>query len=306
MTDLSVAGLRVVREVARRGSLTTAAERLGYTQSAVSRQVALMERAAGESLFERHPRGVWLTDAGQIVVRHADAVLAELEATHQDLEDLAVRPRGRVRVGAFSTALGALVPRAIAAFSSRAPRPEVVLHEGTSPSLIARVADGRLDLAVVTPSPELSAGLDVATLIEDPLLVAVSRDHPLAGRTSVPADALREERWIAASTRARSTLLGAWTGSAWQPEIAYLARDWTAKLGLAAAGLGITVVPGLAVPTLPLSLAVIRIDHPEATRRTAMVAPSDAPPDAHRHAIGEALRDAGVEIAAEVRRHLTA
>jgi DNA-binding transcriptional LysR family regulator len=306
MAELSLAGLRVVREVARRGSLTAAAERLGYTQSAVSRQVALMERAAGHALFERHARGVRLTDAGDILIRRASAVLTQLEATYQDLEDLASRPRGRVRVGAFSTALGALVPRAIAAFASRRPATRVVLHEGISPNLTRRAADGRLDLAVVTPAAEMPKALAVTTLLEDPLLVAVSRGHPLAGRASVPADALRHERWVAGSTQASSTLLGAWTDSSWQPDIAYLARDWTAKLGLVASGLAITVVPGLAAPTLPPTLAVVRIDHPAATRTTAIVTRADAPPDPHRHAFGEALRDTAAELAADVRRHLRA
>jgi DNA-binding transcriptional LysR family regulator len=306
MAELSVVGLRVVREVARAGSLTNAARRLGYTQSAVSRQIAQMELAAGQTLFERYARGVRPTDAGEIVVRHADAVLAELEATRQDLEDLRARPRGRVRLGAFSTAMSALVPRAIATFTSRERRAEVVLREGLSPSLLGRVADGRLDLAIVTPTGEMPDGLEAATLLEDPLLVAVSRDHPLAGRTSVAADALREERWIAGSTRPRSTLLGAWTGSGWEPEIAYVARDWTAKIGLVAAGLGATVVPGLAVPTIPPSLSLVRIDHPSATRITAMATAVAAPPDPHRQALAEALRDAGAELAAEVRRMLAA
>ncbi len=304
MPELSVVGLRVVREVARAGSFTSAAEQLGYTQSAVSRQVALMERAAGQLLFDRHARGAQLTDAGQIVVRRADAVLADLEATHHELEDLGMRPRGRVRVGAFFTALGALVPRAIAAFASSDPSTEVILREGTSPSLIARAANGRLDLAIVSAAAIPDGALDVTTLVEDPLLVAVSRDHPLAGRRSAPAEALRDEHWIAASTQARSTLLGAWTGSAWEPDIAHVARDWIAKLGLTAAGLGITVVPGLAVPTLPPSLAVVRIDHPEATRTTAIVVRADAGPDPHRQAVTEALRDATAGIAAEVRRRL--
>jgi DNA-binding transcriptional LysR family regulator len=306
MAEFSVVGLRVVREVARRGSLTAAAERLGYTQSAVSRQVALMEQAAGHALFERHARGARLTEAGGVIVRRADAVLAELEAIHQDLEDVGARPRGRLRVGAFSTALGALVPRAIAAFSTREPRTQVVLREGTTPALLARAADGRLDLAIVTAPTEPPTGLDVTTLLEDPLLIAVSRDHPHAGRTSVPADALRGERWIAASTDPRSPLLGAWTGSSWQPDIAYVARDWTAKLGLVASGLGITIVPGLAVPVLSPTLALVRIDDPAATRATAIVTRTDAPDDPRRRALGDALRDAGAEIAAEVRRYLRA
>jgi DNA-binding transcriptional LysR family regulator len=306
MAELSVVGLRIVREVARRGTLTAAAERLGYTQSAISRQLALMERAAGRELFERHARGVRLTEAGEIVLRRAEAVLAGLEATRQELEDLRARPRGRVRVGAFSTALAALVPRAIAAFSAREPRTQLVLREGSSRSLIARAADGRVDVAIVTPSAKMPEGLDVLTLVEDPLLVAVGRAHPLAARTSVSPDALRDERWIAGSADPRSTLLGAWTGSGWRPDIAYVARDWTAKLGLAAAGLGITVVPGLAVPTVPPALSVVRIEHPSATRTTAMVARTDAPADPDRHALGETLRDAGAEIAAEIRRHLRA
>lgn len=303
MGEFSLVGLRVVREVARRGSLTAAAERLGYTQSAISRQVALMEQAAGRALFERHARGARPTEAGDVLVRRADAVLAEIEATRQELEDVASRPSGRVRVGAFSTALGALVPRAIAAFAGGAPGTRVMLREGISPNLITRVADGRLDVAIVTAPAGVADGLEVTTLIDDPLLVAVSRGHQLAGRASVPADALRGERWVGAGGE-RSPLLGAWSGSSWEPQVAYVARDWTAKLGLVAAGLGVTVVPGLAVPTLPPALSVVRIDHPAATRITAMVEP--IAPDPHRHALGEALRDAAAELAAEVRRHLRA
>jgi DNA-binding transcriptional LysR family regulator len=306
MAALSMVGLRVVREVARAGSFTKAAERLGYTQSAVSRQVALMEEAAGRELFERHARGVRLTDAGDVIVRRAETVLGELEAARQDLDDLAARPRGRLRVGAFSTALGSLVPRALAALSSADARTEVILREGLSPRLLARVADGRLDLAVVTPSGELPAGLEVAPLLEDPLLAAVGRGHPLASRTSVPPDALRNERWIAAGPDPGSTMIGAWAGSRWRPDVAYTVRDWTAKLGLAAAGLGITMVPGLAVPTLPASLAVVRIDHPRATRTTAMAVRAGETPVPHRQALAEALRDAAAEVAAEVRRHLRA
>jgi DNA-binding transcriptional LysR family regulator len=304
MAEFSVVGLRVVREVARRGSFSAAAERLGYTQSAVSRQVALMERAAGRGLFERHARGVRLTDAGAVVVGRAEAVLGELEAARQELDDLGARPPGRLRVGAFSTALGALVPRAIAVFLLQQPQTEVLLREGTSDRLLARVADGRLDLAVVTPPAVPSDGVDLITLLEDPLLVSVGRDHRLASRTSVPADELHEERWVAASTEARSTLLGAWTGSGWEPDIAYLARDWTAKLGLVAAGLGVTVVPGLALPSLPGTVAVVRIDHPAAKRTTAIAARVGGSRDPRRHGFAEALHDAAAELAAEIRRRV--
>jgi DNA-binding transcriptional LysR family regulator len=304
MAELSLVGLRVVREVARRGSFSAAAELLGYTQSAVSRQVALMEQAAGRALFERHARGARLTEAGAIVIRRADAMLAELEATHQDLDDLGARPPSRLRVGAFSTALGALVPRALALFRLQQPRTKVLLREGTSEHLLARVADGRLDLAVVTPPAVASGGVELFTLLEDPLLVAVGRAHPLAARTRVPADDLQEERWVAGSTDARSTLLGAWSNSTWEPEIAYVARDWTAKLGLVAAGLGMTVVPGLALPSLPGTVAVVRIDHPAAKRTTAIAAHVARSSNPHWQSFSEALQDEAAQLAAEIRRRI--
>src|SRR5918999_3415363 len=191
MADLSVTGLRIIREVARRGTLTAAGERLGYTQWAVSRQVALMERAAGHALFDRHARGVRLTEAGERVLRRAETVLAELEAAEQALDDLRGRPSaGRLRVGAFSTAFGALVPRALAAFSARRPRTRVELREGISPGLAKRAADGRLDLAIVTLADESPPTPETIRLLEDPLLIAVARQHRFAGRASVAADDL--------------------------------------------------------------------------------------------------------------------
>jgi DNA-binding transcriptional LysR family regulator len=303
MAEFSVSGLRIVQEVARRGSFSGAAERLGYTQSAVSRQVLLMEQAAGRALFERHARGVRLTDAGDLVVRRAARVLGELEAARQDLDDLGVQEPGRLRVGAFSTALGALVPRAMAAFRSQRPLTQVLLREGTSDRLLRRVADARLDLAIVTQR-QAPSGVNLITVFEDPLLVSVGRAHRLASRTSVSADELREERWIAGSTEPRSTLLGAWTDSAWEPEIAYVARDWTAKLGLVAAGLGVTIVPGLALPSLPGTLAVMRVDHPAAKRRTAIAAPAGGSSDQLRQGFVEALHDAGAELTAEIRQRV--
>jgi DNA-binding transcriptional LysR family regulator len=122
MTELSVLGFRVIREIARQGSFTGAADRLGYTQSAVSRQVALLEQAAGQSLFERHARGVRSTEAGRVLLRHGEAVLAELDAAHDELENLGVDRITRVRIGGFSSALAALVPRALAALRVREPK----------------------------------------------------------------------------------------------------------------------------------------------------------------------------------------
>ncbi|WP_328452474.1 LysR family transcriptional regulator [Amycolatopsis sp. NBC_00438] len=303
MSEFTVAGLRVVREAARHGSFSLAADRLGYTQSAISRQIALMEQAAGRPLFDRLARGVQPTEAGLVVVRHAETVLGELQATRQALQDLGERPPGRLRVGAFSTAMAALVPRAIAAFAGREPRTRVPLREGLSPGLLTAVARGRLDLAVVTPPRQPPAGVELIALLDDPLFVAMAPGHPLAGHPGVTGEQLRDQRWITGSTEPGTTLLGAWADPAWQPEIAFVARDWVAKFGLVAAGLGITVVPGLAVPALPPGLVITRVDHPAATRATA-VATRPVTEAGPRRAFLESLRDAAADLTAEVRHRL--
>src|SRR5690349_24215748 len=308
MGEFTVLGLRVVREAARCGSFSAAADRLGYTQSAVSRQILLMEQAAGHPLFDRLARGVTPTAAGQIVVRHAEAVLTELDSTRDQLDRLTAGPPATVRVGAFSTAMAALVPRAVAATSARVP-----LREGSTARLLTAVARGRLDLAVVTETGTLAADMEVEVLLDDPLLVAVPSNHRLAGRISAAPAEFRDERWIAGSTERGSTLLGAWRDSRQEPDIAFVARDWIAKLGLVAVGSGITVVPGIAAPAVPANIALVRIDHPAAVRPTRVVrmAPSAATragqttaPSAATDAFIEALRDSAAALTSEMRGRL--
>jgi DNA-binding transcriptional LysR family regulator len=130
MGDFTVVGLRVVRAAARHGSFSVAAERLGYTQSAVSRQIGLMEQAAGRPLFERQARGVRPTEAGRIVLAHAETMLAELIATQHDLRELSALPAGRLRVGGFSSAMAALIPRTIAAFARQEPQTQGAVARG--------------------------------------------------------------------------------------------------------------------------------------------------------------------------------
>jgi DNA-binding transcriptional LysR family regulator len=139
------------------------------------------------------------------------------------------------------------------------------------------------------------------SLFEDSLLVAVPRRHRLAGRASVKPAELSGERWVAGSTDASTALLGAWATHGEAPEIAYVARDWTAKLGLVAAGRAITIVPGMLVSALPTSVEVVRIDHPAATRTTWLVLRPEHEAAAR---FGEALRDSAATIAAETRRRL--
>jgi DNA-binding transcriptional LysR family regulator len=159
MSELTLAGLRVVLEVARTGSFSAAAERLGYTQSAVSRQVAVTEKAAGAPLFERHARGVRLTAAGEVLVRHAGQVLDGVAAASQELAGLRDRLAGRLVVGGFPTATAALLPRAVARLLTDHPGLRVQLMEASTPAQLRALRRGRplSDLNACGPSAAASS-----------------------------------------------------------------------------------------------------------------------------------------------------
>src|SRR5919108_4564114 len=145
---LDVRRMRVLREVARRGSFSAAADALAYTQSAVSQQIAALEREAGTRLVERGARGVRLTDAGRALVEHADGILARLTAAEEELEAIAGLRGGRVRLASFPTAGATLVPLAIAEFSQRHPGVELSLVEAEPEDAIPQLKSGQLDVAL--------------------------------------------------------------------------------------------------------------------------------------------------------------
>ena len=142
MSELTVSGLRVVREIALSGSFTAAARLLGYSQSAISRQVGAIEAAAGHPLFIREARGARVTPAGAIVVEHAGRILASVDALGQDLAGLGDRLAGRVKLGVFPAAMAVLAPRAVALLRSEHPGLEVSLSEAATPSLLRQLRAG--------------------------------------------------------------------------------------------------------------------------------------------------------------------
>ncbi|MFI6495752.1 LysR family transcriptional regulator [Nonomuraea typhae] len=145
--------LRLLDEVARSGSFTAAAELLGYTQSAVSRRIAALERAAGGPLFERLARGVRLTPAGHALHRHALAILERLDQAGEELAAIHTGGGGRLRIGAFATANITMVPAALKRFTDAYPGVTVRLTEGFSPQLVERLEAGELDVAVISDYP---------------------------------------------------------------------------------------------------------------------------------------------------------
>jgi DNA-binding transcriptional LysR family regulator len=308
MAELSLTGLRVLREVAANGSFTAAAESLGYTQSAVSRQVAGLERTAGTPLFERAARGVRMTDAGAALLSRAGKVLDEVDAAQRELEGMSQLATGKLSVGGIPTAAAALLPRALRVFGERHPSVEVSLREGSTSSQVRRVISGSADLAVIGVLPRRQAPRDrriaVEHLIDDPLLLAVGAGHPLAGRRAVNLDDLASERWIAGSARAGDSMIGAWQWAEWQPRVELIAKEWTAKLGLVAAGLGVTLVPGLAADSVRSDVALIRIRSERPADRTVLLATraGDLPP--HVAEFRELLHETAAELTAELQRRI--
>jgi DNA-binding transcriptional LysR family regulator len=308
MDGLSLTGLRVLREVASHGSFTAAAKSLGYTQSAVSRQIAGLEGAAGTPLFERTARGVRLTDAGDVLLQRAGTVLDELDSAQQEMAGMAELATGRLRVGAFPTAVAALVPRAMAELHRRQPGVRISLREGGTPTQLKRLSSGSLDVAVIgfLPGGEVTRDrrISLEHLIDDPLLLAVGAEHPLARRRTVDLDDLAGEGWIAASTDASDTMIGAWQWADWRPRVDLIAKEWTAKLGLVAAGLGVTLVPGLAAAAVRPDVALIRIRSGPASRQVLIGTRSGRERSAPATLLAELIHDTAAELSAELRERL--
>ncbi|MFI6599686.1 LysR family transcriptional regulator [Nonomuraea sp. NPDC050536] len=270
------ATLRLFDEVATSGSFTAAAELLGYTQSAVSRRIAALERACGGPLFERLARGVRLTPAGVALHRHAVAVLDRLARAKEELAAIHAGSGGTLRVGAFATANVDMVPATMKAFAARHPRVELRMVEGLSARLLERLHAGRLDVAVVSDYPD-GLPVDGRLLLEDRLLVALPRTHRLAVQDAVDLRDLAEERWIEAAPRGQPTqLLAACAAAGFTPRSGLRVAEWTGKFGFVAAGLGVTLVPELAARAVPADL-VLRPLLEHAPTRGVYVALPDEP-----------------------------
>jgi DNA-binding transcriptional LysR family regulator len=268
--------LQTFREVARRGSFTAAAGALGYTQSAVSRQVASLEGELGARLFDRLPRGVRLTEEGACVLQHVDAVFDRIEVARSDIAALRKVAGGTLRVGAFATATAVFIPRALAAFGEKHPNVALSVVEGSTGRQLSLLAAGDLHLAVVSAFPDQRLDADefeLEHLLDDRMLIAFPRSHRLASRRRVRLADLVDESWVAGDQSADDRILG--PGSlplSYRPRVDFLVSGWTAKLGLVAAGLGITVVPSLAAEAARGDVALVPIDRSEAPPRSIYAA----------------------------------
>jgi DNA-binding transcriptional LysR family regulator len=300
--DLALTGLRVLREVAERGTFTAAAAALGYTQSAVSRQVAALERAAGTALFDRHRDGARLTPAGRTLLGHAATALDALAAAERALAGLSA-PGGEVRLGMYISAGAVAVPRALAALRRTHPDITVTTREGTTPALVRALRAGTLDMAVLSSRPPWAPPdsevppLHVETLAEAALLLAVPVGSPLADRETVHVADLTGLTWVASPTQRGEPLLGVWPGLGGKPRIAHTARDWLTKLALVAAGCGVTTVPASLTTALPDGVRTLTVQGSPLERRRVVLARQPGPASPAVTELARALHRTAAELA---------
>ena len=250
---LDVKRLRVLREVAAKGSFSAAAESLAYTQSAVSQQIAALEREAGTKLVERSARGVRLTEGGRALVRHADVILARLADAEAELEAIAGLRGGRLRLVSFATAGATLMPQAIALFRERHPAVELSLEPAEPDDGIARLRTGECDIALTIDAPFCTIeddGVERQHLLDDPMYVVLPRGHALAAKPSIRLQELSSDPWIGGSSGGcpdTLILLRACNAAGFEPRIAFHSDDYLAIQGFVAAGVGVSLIPDLAL-----------------------------------------------------------
>jgi DNA-binding transcriptional LysR family regulator len=269
--------LRVLRAVAEHGSFSAAADALSYTQPAISQQIAALEKRAGTTLVDRGSRGVRLTDAGRALVEHAEVVIARLAAAEAELEAIAGIRGGRVRLASFPTAGASLLPPAVAEFSTRHPDVELSFVEREPEEAAQMLRAAELEIAIVFEYDQLNPteferfyeGIELHPLVDDPMFLALPRDHPLTRKQRVRLADVADETWI------QETGSHSWCGSfheavcakaGFAPKVGFRSDDYNVVQGLIAAGVGISLLPGLALTNVREDI-VIRSLGPQAPAR---------------------------------------
>ncbi|ROO85366.1 molybdate transport repressor ModE-like protein [Actinocorallia herbida] len=274
---LDVGRLRVLVEVARAGSIAEAARRMAYTPSAVSQQLAKLETELQTRLVERTGSGVRLTEVGAVLLRHAERVLGELREAEAAARAAIGATQHRIALGTFATAGTALVPTVLAELRLRHPETHLTLLDLEPPDGYALVTSGDLDLLITHRYPGVPAvptqGLTRSPLLADPLRLVLPATHPLSAHSGpIPLAALRDDHWISGTPGVpnRVCLTTLTTAAGFTPQVSYETRDYALTLALIRAGLGISLIPSLILPT-PTDLTVHSLADASPTRRISLI-----------------------------------
>ncbi len=250
---LHVGRVRVLSEVVRRRSFSGAAEALSYTQSAVSQAVARLEAETGTTLIVRDRGGVRPTAAGASLVEHAEAIFARIEAAEADLAAVLGVRAGRLRMASFPSAGATLMPLAIAKFRASHPDVALTLAEGEPDEIAPRLRVGEFDLALLFEFPGTrerhGARLRTQLLLEDPMLVALPAEHALAGKPALSLSDLRDQDWVqtSATSPCARHVVRSCVAAGFEPKVTFESDDYETVQGLVAAGVGVALIPQLAL-----------------------------------------------------------
>jgi DNA-binding transcriptional LysR family regulator len=260
-----------LRAVAEEGSFGRAAERLGYTQSAVSQQIAALERIVGERLVERPggPRPVSLTEAGVLLLRHADSIISRLRAAQADLHALRAGEAGTLRVGTFQSVGARLLPEIMRRFGERWPQIDVMLDELEDDGIVRAIETGEIDVGFVQ-LPVGDAPLETVELLRDPYVAIVAASSPLAGERPTLAALAAQPLIGFRDDHGASSIVAAFRSRGIEPHWAFRSNDNPTIQGLVAAGVGVAVMPRLTVDEADSRIAVVELGEPMPPRILAV------------------------------------
>ena len=279
---LNLGRLQVLVEVVSRGSFSAAAQALSYTQSAVSQSIARLEGETGATLVVRDRRGIRPTAAGATLVAHAEAIFAQVQAAEAELEAVLGVRAGRLRLASFPSAGATLVPLAVARFREAHPQVALTLAEGEPEQIAPRLRGGDFDLALLFEFPGArerpGAGLRSVTLLEDPMHVALPADHPLVSTPAISLDDLGDQHWVqtSADSPCARHVVRSCLAAGFEPYVAFESDDYDVVQGLVAAGVGVALIPRLALTTVHPGI-VVRALAPRSPARKVTVATMSGP-----------------------------
>lgn len=252
--------LKVLCEVSRQGSFSAAAASLGYTQPAVSRQIATLEAEVGAVLVRRVPLGAVMTDAGRLLVQRGEAILARLDDAETELRALAGLEGGTLKLATFASAAASVLPIAVARFRERYPAIELGISMADPEESVPRLRAGEFDLVLshatigdAVQDPEgiglgVMADLESVPLFDDPMYVAFPSGHRMAGAPVLELSQLASEWWMLATTDScpdARLFLRACHAAGFEPRLAFQNDDYSAILGFVAAGVGLALIPDM-------------------------------------------------------------
>lgn len=292
--------LQVISAVVDTGSITGAAAALGYTPSAISQSIAVLERETGSVLLEKAGRGIQPTRAGVLLAEHAGAVLDRLREAEAALAALRAGEAGHLQLTAFATAGAALVPRALARFRAAHRDVQLDLNVAEASEALPALRAGHIDIAVVSTDDRAVMPSDDELrwthLLDDPYRLVLPRTHPLAGCRDIGLDELVDESWIATASPACSThtvVTEACAAAGVTPNFGLEADEFTTCMGFVAAELGVAMIPLLGLSSVPDNVRVRRIRGPEPVREVYAVTRSAIDGQATVAAMVDALQESG-------------